>query len=74
MRFLSRADEFLARRNFRASPTSLQGEMDSLSGYSHRPFAFVLRYLRQRLASHIVIVVAVTLIDLLSQAMRTRLL
>jgi ATP-binding cassette subfamily B protein len=33
--------------------------MDSLSGYSHRPFAFVLRYLRQRLASHIVILVAV---------------
>jgi ATP-binding cassette subfamily B protein len=34
--------------------------MDSLSGYSHRPFAFVLRYLRQRLASHIVILLAVT--------------
>jgi ATP-binding cassette, subfamily B, bacterial len=33
--------------------------MDSLSGYSHRPFAFVLRYLRQRLASHVVIVLAV---------------
>jgi ATP-binding cassette subfamily B protein len=34
--------------------------MDSLSGYSHRPFAFVLRYLRQRLASHVVILLAVT--------------
>jgi ATP-binding cassette subfamily B protein len=34
--------------------------MDSLSGYSHRPFAFVLRYLRQRLASHVVILAAVT--------------
>jgi ATP-binding cassette, subfamily B, bacterial len=33
--------------------------MDNLSGYSHRPFAFVLRYLRQRLASHIIILVAV---------------
>ena len=33
--------------------------MDSLSGYSHRPFAFVLRYLRRRLASHVVIVVTV---------------
>jgi ATP-binding cassette, subfamily B, bacterial len=33
--------------------------MDSLSGYSHRPFAFVLRYLRQRLAAHVVIVLAV---------------
>jgi ATP-binding cassette subfamily B protein len=29
--------------------------MDNLSGYAHRPFPFVLRYLRQRLASHVVI-------------------
>ena len=29
--------------------------MDSLSGYAHRPFPFVLRYLRQRLAPHVVI-------------------
>jgi ATP-binding cassette subfamily B protein len=33
--------------------------MDDLSGYARRPFAFVLRYLRQRLASHIVILSAV---------------
>ena len=33
--------------------------MDSLSGYAHRPFPFVLRYLRQRLASHLVILTAV---------------
>jgi ATP-binding cassette, subfamily B, bacterial len=33
--------------------------MDNLSGYSHRPFAFVLRYLRQRLASHVVILTSV---------------
>jgi ATP-binding cassette, subfamily B, bacterial len=33
--------------------------MDNLSGYAHRPLPFVLRYLRQRLASHIVIVGAV---------------
>ena len=33
--------------------------MDSLSGYAHRPFAFVLRYLRQRLASHVVILTCV---------------
>src|SRR5256714_7184330 len=33
--------------------------MDNLSGYAHRPLSFVLRYLRQRLASHIVIVGAV---------------
>src|SRR5271157_1143782 len=26
--------------------------MDQLSGYAHRPFPFVLRYLRKRLASH----------------------
>jgi ATP-binding cassette subfamily B protein len=34
--------------------------MDSLSGYSHRPFAFVLRYLRRRFAAHVVIMVTVT--------------
>jgi len=34
--------------------------MDYLSGYAHRPLAFVLRYLRQRLASHVVIVASVT--------------
>ena len=33
--------------------------MDNLSGYSHRPLAFVLRYLRRRLVSHVVIVVTV---------------
>jgi ATP-binding cassette, subfamily B, bacterial len=33
--------------------------MDSLSGYAHRPFPFVLRYLRQRLASHVIILTAV---------------
>jgi ATP-binding cassette, subfamily B, bacterial len=33
--------------------------MDNLSGYAHRPFAFVLRYLRGRLAAHSVILTAV---------------
>jgi ATP-binding cassette subfamily B protein len=33
--------------------------MDNLSGYAHRPFPFVLRYLRKRLASHAVILSAV---------------
>jgi ATP-binding cassette subfamily B protein len=33
--------------------------MDNLSGYADRPFAFVLRYLRRRLASHVVILTAV---------------
>jgi ATP-binding cassette subfamily B protein len=33
--------------------------MDNLSGYANRPLAFVLRYLRQRLASHVVILSAV---------------
>ena len=33
--------------------------MDQLSGYAHRPFPFVLRYLRGRLASHVVILTAV---------------
>jgi ATP-binding cassette, subfamily B, bacterial len=29
--------------------------MDNLSGYANRPFVFVLRYIRRRLASHVVI-------------------
>jgi ATP-binding cassette subfamily B protein len=33
--------------------------MDSLSGYATRPFPFVLRYLRQRLGAHVVILTAV---------------
>ncbi len=32
---------------------------DNLSGYAHRPLAFVLRYLRGRLGSHLVILTAV---------------
>jgi ATP-binding cassette subfamily B protein len=35
------------------------GHMDSLSGYARRPFSFVLRYLRQRLAAHVLILSAV---------------
>src|SRR5712672_3663567 len=33
--------------------------MDNLSGYAHRPFPFVLRYLRHLLAAHVVILSAV---------------
>ena len=33
--------------------------MDNLSGYANRPFPFVLRYLRRRLASHAVILASV---------------
>jgi ATP-binding cassette, subfamily B, bacterial len=33
--------------------------MDNLSGYANRPLPFVLRYLRRRLASHVVIVMSV---------------
>src|SRR6201992_1515172 len=33
--------------------------MDSLSGYAHRPFPFVLRYLRQRSGAHLAILAAV---------------
>jgi ATP-binding cassette subfamily B protein len=33
--------------------------MDQLSGYAHRPFSFVLHYLRQRPAAHLVILAAV---------------
>jgi ATP-binding cassette, subfamily B, bacterial len=37
----------------------MQDDMDNLSGYAHRPFPFVLRYLRQRLGSHALILAAV---------------
>jgi ATP-binding cassette subfamily B protein len=33
--------------------------MDTLSGYAYRPFAFVLRYLKQRRVSHLAIVLCV---------------
>ncbi|RYX87275.1 MAG: ABC transporter ATP-binding protein [Bradyrhizobiaceae bacterium] len=33
--------------------------MDSLSGYAHRPFAFVMRYIRRRSTSHAVILASV---------------
>jgi ATP-binding cassette, subfamily B, bacterial len=35
--------------------------MDILSGYAHRPLPFVLRYLRQRPASHVIIITSVIL-------------
>src|SRR3954466_458145 len=35
--------------------------MDILSGYAHRPLSFVLRYLRQRPASHVIIITSVVL-------------
>src|SRR3954449_10287726 len=35
--------------------------MDNLSGYAHRPLSFVLRYLRQRRASHVIIISSVVL-------------
>jgi ATP-binding cassette subfamily B protein len=37
----------------------MAGNFDSLSGYARRPFSFVLRYLRQRLAAHVLILSAV---------------
>ncbi|WP_441244505.1 ABC transporter ATP-binding protein [Tardiphaga sp. 768_D3_N2_1] len=33
--------------------------MDSLSGYAYRPFAFVMRYIRMRSASHLIILISV---------------
>jgi ATP-binding cassette, subfamily B, bacterial len=33
--------------------------MDNLSGYAHRPFPFLVRYLRQRVGSHLLIMLAV---------------
>src|SRR5712671_6941262 len=47
------------RLKFSFSSNEFTGHMDNLSGYANRPLPFVLRYLRQRLASHVVIVTAV---------------
>src|SRR6201987_3442974 len=44
--------------NFLSHPT-VSSNMDQLSGYAHHPFRFVLRYLRQRPLSHLVILTAV---------------
>src|SRR4051812_47861032 len=35
--------------------------MDNLSGFAHRPLSFVLRYLRQRRAAHVIIISSVVL-------------
>src|SRR3954466_113767 len=42
-----------------SSPKGIVADMDHLSGYAHRPLSFVLRYLRQRPTSHIVILACV---------------
>jgi ATP-binding cassette subfamily B protein len=47
------------RSGFSFFSNGFKGHMDNLSGYAHRPLPFVVRYLRQRLASHVVIVTAV---------------
>ena len=59
-------EEFRRDRSDETSPVGFPffsngfcSHMDNLSGYAHRPFPFVLRYLRQRLASHVVILAAV---------------
>jgi ATP-binding cassette, subfamily B, bacterial len=41
--------------DFCSPPTGFAAHMDNLSGYANRPLPFVLRYLRRRLASHVVI-------------------
>src|SRR3954463_2949916 len=43
----------------RFPPLRFAGHMNNLSGYARRPFAFVLRYLSRRLASHVIILTAV---------------
>jgi ATP-binding cassette subfamily B protein len=47
------------RLKFSFSSNEFTGHMDNLSGYANRPLPFVLRYLRQRLAAHAVILTAV---------------
>jgi ATP-binding cassette subfamily B protein len=52
-------DGICPSKDYRFSSTGFAGRMDSLSGYARRPFSFVLRYLRQRLAAHVLILTAV---------------
>jgi ATP-binding cassette subfamily B protein len=54
---LNRIDQL--RSGFSFFSNGFWNYMDNLSGYAHRPLAFVLRYLRRRLASHVVILAAV---------------
>ena len=42
-----------------ASAMDVDHPMDDLSGYTQRPFAFVMRYIRRRSASHLIILLAV---------------
>src|SRR5436305_6463664 len=55
----SAAGQKRVRVGFSFSFNRFAGHMDNLSGYARRPFAFLLRYLRRRLASHVVILTAV---------------
>jgi len=50
--------EYLTRRGI-VLLSGVFRQMDQLSGYAHRPFHFVLRYLRQRRVSHLAILTAV---------------
>jgi ATP-binding cassette subfamily B protein len=54
---LDRIDQL--RSGFSFFSNGFWNYMDNLSGYAHRPLAFVLRYLHRRLASHVVILAAV---------------
>src|SRR3954449_3583792 len=47
--------------NRRPHARRVYSNMDTLSGYAHHPLQFVLRYLRQRPASHIIILTSVVL-------------
>src|SRR6201982_3817197 len=53
------AGETQAAEGSHHQPTGVCLQMDQLSGYAHRPFPFVLRYLRRRPASHLAILAAV---------------
>ncbi len=49
----------LIQLEFLFPPGEACTRMDNLSGYAHRPFSFVLRYLRERRTAHTVILLAV---------------
>src|SRR5258707_7434973 len=52
-------DDRRSADNSRSSPTGFAGHMDILSAYANRLFPFLVRYLRQRVGSHLLILLAV---------------
>src|SRR6187402_274535 len=56
---LATTEMHASRRDSGSSPMGFDSHVDGLSGYAQRPFAFVMRYIRRRSASHLIILLSV---------------